>query len=358
MRIPYIIAGLCALAIIALGIVTWDMRVREPMIVKNESRNEGPLLIFGSIPYWNQPAAVAMFKKHVDTVDFLTVFWYRLDDNGAIVPYTAAREDPALVQYAHDNGVKVLALIANLPEDGDWDSERVQRVIESPDARRAHISAIVALLESKGFDGVNVDYEFLKDSQTAAYTAFVNELGAALHERGKILKVAIHAQRRGTETRGQDMVALAKGADYLGFMTYDQHWETSDPGANAEIGWMRDVLQYALQLGVPMNKVALGIPLDGYNWPKEDGEWGEADGIEYKDAVELADDEGAEIKYDKTVEAPYFEYGNSDGTENEVWFENLDSFIPKYNLAKEFGVAGLMLWKFGEEDERIYDVIP
>jgi len=44
-------------------------------------------------------------------------------------------------------------------------------------------------------------------------------------------------------------------------------------------------------------------------------------------------------------------------SENEVWFENVESFEPKYNLAKEFGVAGINIWKFGGEDERIYDVI-
>ncbi len=329
----------------------------KPEDVRAPAPNTGRLQVFGSIPYWDQPRAIAMFKKHVDDFDAITVFWYRLDANGIIGKYTSAKEDQALIDFAHARGVKVLPLIANLPDSGEWDANRVEKVINSPEARAAHIAAIMELVNRKGFDGANIDYEFLRDSQTEDFTAFIRELGGALHAEGKILKVAIHAQRAGGETRGQDLVGLAAGADYLSFMTYDQHWETSDPGANAEIGWMRDVLQHARNLGVPMNRVLLGVPLDGYNWNGEDGDWNEADGVDYASALKLAKAEGAEVKYNENVEAPFFTFGNSDGSQNAVWFENLDSFKAKYNLAKEFNVAGLALWKFGAEDERVYEFL-
>ncbi|HWO07379.1 MAG TPA: glycosyl hydrolase family 18 protein [Candidatus Paceibacterota bacterium] len=329
---------------------------RVPSAREQAHERTGATLVFGAIPYWDQARATAMFKKHVEDIDAVALFWYRLNRDGSIGKYQNAREDQSLIEFAHQHGVAVYALVANLPESGDWDRERVAAAIGTPEARAAHIQSLVALAREKNFDGINIDYEFLSDAQTDDFTTFINELGAALRAEGKKLKVAIHAQRPGSETRGQDIAALT-GADYLAFMTYDQHWETSDPGANAEIGWTREVLEHAARLGVPMNKILLGIPLDGYNWRGEDGDWEEAEGVDYVSALELADAEGATVRYDESVEAPYFTFGNSDGSENEVWFENVQSFRPKYELAKEFGLAGVALWKFGAEDERIYDVI-
>lgn len=319
-------------------------------------RNDGALFVLGSIPYWDQARAYSMFQKHVEDTDGLSLFWYRLDENGVIGKYEYASEDMSIVRFAQEKGVKALALIANLPDDGDWDSNRVQKVIDTEEARRAHIASIIQLVESKGFDGVNIDYEFLKDSQTDDYTAFVNELGEALHAQGKMLVVAIHAQLPGTETRGQDILSLT-GADYLGYMTYDQHYETSDPGANAEITWMRDVLRYAQSQGIPMKKILLGIPLDGYDWANDHGEWHEANGVDYQSALALAKEKNVTLQYDAQVEAPYFKYTDENGVEHQVWFDDARSFKPKYELAKEFGVGGLLPWKFGAEDERIYDIL-
>lgn len=352
----YIFTFIAMTTLVGLTFAIANIRERERSEAPQPSRNEGALFVLGSIPYWDQARAYSMFQKHVDDTDALSLFWYRLDGNGNIGKYQYASEDMSIVRFAQEKGVKVLALIANLPDDGNWDSSRVQKVIDTEEARRAHIASIIELVESKGYDGINIDYEFLEDSQTVDYTAFVNELGAALHAQGKILVVAIHAQQQGTETRGQDIPSLT-GADYLGYMTYDQHYETSDPGANAEIAWMRDVLEYAQSQGVPMQKILLGIPLDGYDWPQEHGEWHEAIGVDYESALALAAREGATIQYDTSVEAPYIKYVDRSGINHEVWFEDVRSFEPKYELAKEFGVGGLLPWKFGAEDERIYDVL-
>jgi spore germination protein YaaH len=315
-----------------------------------------PPRVFTTIPYWDQARAVGRLEKHIELFDSFSVFWYHLDEDGEIVTYSAAVEDRSVISFAHSHGVEVLALIANLPEEGEWDPKRVQKVIGKPEARAEHIAKILELVEKHNFDGVNIDYEFLEDSQTADFSAFVQELATALHAKGKTLAIAIHAQTPGSETRGQDLPSLT-AADMLVFMTYDQHWETSDPGANAEIGWMREVLQYARRFQIPMQKISFGIPLDGYDWPKTEDGWGPADDVQYAEAISLAEMHEAAIEFDDRVQAPYFTYTDRDDVEREVWFENVESFKPRYELAKEFGVGSVALWRLGREDERIYEVI-
>lgn len=331
----------------------------EPVIERartgtsSTSRSSSELQIFGSIPYWDQPRAIKVFKENVEVFDIISVFWYHLDDGGNIVTYDYAKEDASLITFAHEHDVKVLALIANLPEEGDWDAWLVENVIEGESARAKHIADILALIKKHNFDGVNIDYEFLRDRQTEDYTAFIEELGAALHKEGKILSIAIHAQEPGGETRGQDLKALHKHVDILSFMTYDEHWETGSPGPVASLPWVRSVLEYARDLGVPSKKIFMGIPLYGYDWAEGKER---ADGIEYEEVVARANKYDTDVLFDETAQSPYFSYEVA-GTKHRVWFENVKSFGPKFELAKEFGVGGIMFWRQGREDMRIYGVL-
>lgn len=310
--------------------------------------------VFGSIPYWDQPRAISVIREHIDVFDYVSVFWYLLED-GKIAKYDYASEDAAFVQFAQANGVKVLALIANLPEEGDWDSGAVEAVIGTPEARTAHIAEIAALVKNKGFDGVNIDYEMLEDSQTENFSTFIRELTAAMHAEGKIVAVAVHAQEPDGETRGQDLVAL-QAADIISLMSYDDHWDTSDPGPSAGLPWVRGVLEHMRGLGVDMRKVFMGIPLYGYDWPESGSGWGTATGREYQEIQTLIEEVGGDVIFDTESQTLRLDY-EEDGVAHEMWFEDVRSFAPKYDLAKEFDVGGVMFWRQGQEDERIYDIL-
>jgi len=318
-------------------------------------RAPGDLHIFASIPYWDQERAIADFKEHVGAYDIVSFFWYRLDENGGIGKYENATEDVASVRFAQENGVKVLALIANLPEDGEWDTARVDKVIATPEARTAHIAAIMQLVDSKGYDGINIDYEFLEDRQTESFSAFITELASALHAKDKILAVAIHAQVARGEKRGQDMRAL-QAADILAIMTYDEHWETSEPGPIASLPWVREVLDYADDLDIARERIFLGLALYGYDWPQDGERWGAARGVEYEDVLRISAAQGAELQFNTDSMAAHFSY-DMNGIFHHVWFEDVDSFRAKYELAQAHGLGGVHLWRLGRQDERIYEVL-
>lgn len=315
----------------------------------------GDMQVFGSVPYWDQARAIKVIKDNVETFDVVSVFWYRLDEDGSIVKYRDAKEDLAFVEYAQSEDIQVLALIANLPEDDDWDPDRVYAAIGDENDRAAHIASIVELVVSKGFDGAYIDYEFLRNRQTETFSTFIRELAAALHAEARILGVAVHAQTPGGATRGQDLVAL-QAADIISFMTYDEHWETGSAGPVASLPWVRRVLEHAVDLGLDMRKVFMGIPLYGYDWPRQGNGWGHATGIEYEEAQARIKRYEATVEFDTNAVAPRFTYSAS-GVEHQVWFEDVRSFEAKYELAQEFGVGGILFWRQGREDMRIYDVL-
>lgn len=62
------------------------------------------------------------------------------------------------------------------------------------------------------------------------------------------------------------------------------------------------------------------------------------------EAVRIAINHGAEIKFDELAKSPYFNY-ESNGVKHEVWFENVRSLQNKFGLINEFGLRGAGYWQ-------------
>lgn len=114
--------------------------------------------------------------------------------------------------------------------------------------------------------------------------------------------------------------------------------------AVAPINMVRRVVEYALT-EIPADKISLGIPNYGYNWPLpfERGVT-RAETITNLQAVEIAIDHGVPIQFDETAMTPYFRYWQY-GVKHEVWFEDVRSLKAKFDLIKEYHLSGAGYWQ-------------
>lgn len=324
-----------------------------------------PLQLISWIPYWDQDQALKSFSQNITQFDYLGLFWYRLDQNGQLTTYRQTKEDPQITNLAHQNNVKVLALVANLPDfekGGDWDYRRVDRVISSPQTREKHIADLVGLTTDKNFDGINIDYEALKKSQREDFSLFIEELAQALHQQGKILGVSIHpktAEDNPAEDNGshaQDLARISQATDQLYFMTYDEHNEKTEPGPIGPLDWSQRVINYALSQGVANQKIFFGIPLYGYAWTTGEGRPRRAVGMEYQEVTELISRFDPEVNWDGKTGESSFSYTDR-GRNQTVWFNGSRSVEAKLKLAKKLGVGGIALWRLGREDPGIWEAV-
>jgi spore germination protein len=324
------------------------------------------LKVIGWIPFWDQENAFKSFSSHADKFDFVSLFWYRIDKNGKVTTYKDAKEDQKIIDYAKKHKVKVLALVANLPDDsegGDWDAKRVDRVISSAQARKKHINELLQMVERKKFDGIDIDYEALKGHQRENFSLFIEELAGELHERGKILGVAIHPKtaeylpEEDNGSQAQDLIRLAKAADQLYFMTYLEYGKFSPPGPPGSIGWIEKVMRYAVdRLGVPREKVYMGVGLMGVRWQLESngGYTGEQDDIPYQQIHNITQNKKIQPSWDDPSRTPFIRYSENNVT-SVLWFENKDSIVQRFDLAKRLGVEGIAFWRLGGEDSAIWN---
>ncbi len=349
----FLIGGIGVVVILNTKENNFTKMISQNSIAPDEKKE---LLVKGSIPYWEQENAVSSFKENKESFDYINVFWYYLNSDGSIQKYEYANEDEELIRFAHENNVKVSAVITNLGENPDrWDSGRVENVINSSENRKNHINQIISKLKEKNFDGIIIDYELLRQSTRNNYTIFIKELSLEMKKQNKILTVVLHP-KTGENVKGesvsryQDWFQLAQHADQIQIMGYSQHTDEDAAGPIAGIGWVEKIADYTLSLGIDPGKVFLGIPLYGYDWNTNSNE--SAKGLTFEEAQSLLVKENATLEFDQIQKSPMFRYGS-----HEVWFENSQSVKEKADLAYRVGFAGVTFWRLGGEDQSVWRML-
>lgn len=116
------------------------------------------------------------------------------------------------------------------------------------------------------------------------------------------------------------------------------------PMAVAPLNMVRRVVEYAVT-EIPPEKIKLGIPNYGYDWPLpyERGVT-RARTIGNIEAVQIAIEHGVNIQFDEIAQSPFFRY-TEEGIEHEVWFEDVRSMRAKFGLIQEFGLVGAGYWQ-------------
>jgi spore germination protein YaaH len=278
---------------------------------------------------------------------------------GNIARYADAKIDTSIIDFAHGKNVKAFVLVANLPDESgtSWDWRRVDPIMRDAQKRSAFISQVLKIVADTGADGLTLDFEYLRESQRAAYSTLVTQLAASLHRRGKLLRVAVSPRRTNRYTNGQDFVAIARAADFLTVMTYNEHWDESRPGPIASRTWVEQVLSFIRSLGVPMSKVSMGVPLYAYDWPeRSDGSFETADGLEYQEVVAIRRQYEVTPVFHQPSQSPFMAY-TKNGQRHIIWYENHQSLPVKMRTAVKFGVGSIALWRLGGEDPRIWTAL-
>lgn len=285
------------------------------------------------------------FIRHRGAFRWVSPTWLVAHSDGVVVETAWS---PRLVEAARGAGVKVVVLVAN----AGLRRSVVHSILSSGEARERFLETLLEVVEQRGYDGVNLDLEGVPPGDREAYTELVCRLAEELHRRGLELSVDVPAK---TSDAGNDWSAafdygaLARCADYVVVMAYDYHWSGGEPGPVSPLPWFREVLRYSLSR-VPREKLIVGIPAYGYDWPAG----GRGRGVTYKEAVETAERHGATVRFDEEAGEATYTYVEG-GVRHVVWFSTARSMVERASLAVEAGVAGVAFWRVGSEDPAVWE---
>lgn len=317
----------------------------------------GPaLVVAGYVAPWDDRGRAALDRPPAE-LEELSPVWYRPTDAGDLT-FTgdqAMADARRLAAEPVEGGARLVPSVSNF-RDGRWDGDLVAGILDDPGASRRHIDALVDAALLPGVGGVDLDYESLDAGHRRAYSSFVRDLGEALHREGRTLTVTVHAKTREpgewSGARAQDWAALGEVADQVRIMAYDRHWRESGPGPVAPLAWVDEVVQFALG-EVAADKIVLGVATYGYDWAA--GRPG--DDLVWEDAIALAESSGVAPRWDGESASPWFTYTDQQGRRHEVWYEDAPSLEAKVELARRYGLGGVVIWRVGGEDPAIWEVL-
>jgi len=294
--------------------------------------------------WWSgDKASFSSFSENAAQIDTIAPYWATLEADGTISDRKLSDHEP-VIKFAHRNGVKVTLLLNNRRGSGNQ-VPPITKVLDNPSVLAKAVANIEAYLKKYGLDGVNIDFEELPASSRDKLTDFMRQLYERLAPAGYAVTIDVFPKENELEdfSAAYDYAALSRYSDRVILMTYDKHGTWGTAGAIAPLGWVKSCLIYALNF-IPKEKVYLGIAGYGYNW-SENG----TESLTYQEVCALASRPGISVEWDDSTLSPHFTYWDDAG-KHDVWFENAASMKYKLQLVQEYQIAGIALWRLGDED--------
>lgn len=320
-------------------------QIYEGEVITIENNLNSDKEVLGFYVNWLTPGANSYdsLKENWQSIDMVAPFWYTLQTDGEIrTRYGGYQYE--VDSFARNRNIQVLPLINNSQEN--------TLMLTDPEIRAKAVYNIVDLVQKYNFAGVNIDFELLPSWTRNSYTAFIKQLSSEMKKINKMITISVFPKIDvPLELQGAyDYAALAPLVDRVVIMTYDKHWSTGPAGPIAPINWVEENIQYALEY-FPADKILLGVANYGYDWT---GGYGQD--LSSKEALNLANKKGAEIKWHDIYQTPYFYYWENE-RKHEVWFENSNSLAFKLDLVNKYNLKGIGIWRLGNENTDFWETI-
>jgi len=312
--------------------------------IDKQPRTTGPTrTIFGYHPYWQG----TLWKNYnYELLTTIAYFSAEADGSGNLInlhgwPVTD------LINMAHTNGVNVVLTVTL------FSSSQLETLLSSSQNRQRLITNLLSEVKRANADGVNVDFEAFPASQKTNLVTFIQDLATTFHDSIPNSTVTL-ATPAVDWNSAWDYKGLAQASDGLFIMGYDFQWSGSSftgavaPLTGGTYNVTNSVTDYLTKTGGMADKIILGCPYYGYEWPANSGDPGAAVSATGK-AVIFSTAEAKALSYgklwDTTTNTPWYRFQS--GGWNQGWYDDSLSLCKKYDLALSKNLQGVGMWALG-----------
>jgi spore germination protein len=317
-----------------------DHAVPPPAPLRDPS-DRPDVTVYGYWPYWGDPLDTLQW----DQLTHVALFNVELNADGSLSQtHRWNNNAPTAMALAAPYGVKVHVTLTSFTD------AITNAVLPSATNRARAVSALAGLVNAHGAHGVNVDVEGLDSSQRANFLTFVQELKAAVPE--------VFLATPAVDWAGAyDYDQLAFASDGLFIMGYGYHWSGGGPGPVAPLyggsPWGVHSLAWTVNdyrtWGTPDDKIILGLPLYGYDWPTTSTavpgtSAGTATAAAYTSALATALTHGRQ--FDAPTRTPY----TFPSPTRQLWYDDASSVAERVEYAIDEGLQGVGFWALTYDD--------
>jgi cellulose synthase/poly-beta-1,6-N-acetylglucosamine synthase-like glycosyltransferase/spore germination protein YaaH/peptidoglycan/xylan/chitin deacetylase (PgdA/CDA1 family) len=292
------------------------------------------------------PASFTSLEQNISRLNMVLPEWFFLEANTDTL---WTKIDTAALNVMSKSGVKVLPLLTN-NIGSIFRGDVVHRILNNPEKRDRLINDIIKYLELYKLDGINIDFEDLQEKKNEVLVQFQKALYEKMHARGLLV-----SQDVSPFNLDYNFKELSNYNDYIILMAYDQFSDGTGPGPISHQKWIEGAVDDVLKK-IPTSKLILAVAGFGYDWKlDEDDKVVSVKPISYQDALTLAHSYDGKIIFDNDSYNLHFSYDGDDGAPHKVQFTDAATTFNTMRFAEESGLAGVALWRLGNEDPRMWD---
>lgn len=257
------------------------------------------------------------------------------------------------IAWAKQNGYEVWPSISNNSR-----IDTTAEVMRDYKLREKLINQIVDYVTKYQLDGINIDFENMYAEDKDNFSQFLVELRPRLNEIGAVLSVDVTAPDGGeTWSMCYDRNTIAKVADYIIFMGYDQYGVSSTKsGTTAGGDWVEtNIKKFLGQEGVSPDKLILGIPFYTRLWTERNGKMTSTEVKLMKD-IDKVLPANVKKEWDENLKQNYVEY-KQNGATYKMWIEDEKSIEAKLDLINQYQLAGAAFWEKDMEPNSVWNLV-
>lgn len=288
----------------------------------------------------------------MDGVNVVSPAFFHLNSKGELTE-NIGQEGKKYIEWAHNNGYKVWPMVQNA---GSRMTSVTSEIMNDYNKRQELINEIVSACVKYKLDGINLDFENMKQEDKDMYSRFIIELTPRLKDMGVVISVDVTAPD-GSETWSMcfDRHVIGDVADYIVFMAYDQYGASSNKsGTTAGYNWVELSLNKFLKTEeIENSKIILAIPLYARLWTEDSsGKVVKQSTVSLKNMNSIIP-ESANKQWNDDLKQYYVEYKDNSYTK-KIWIEDEKSLKEKISLITNNNLGGVASWEKGMETDNFW----
>lgn len=291
--------------------------------------------------------AMAEMTAEMTGVNVISPTWFSVTDETGTISSLASAD---YVKLAHDAGREVWGLIDNFNEAFDETTDLAYASVRS-----RIIEQLLAEAASCGMDGINVDFENLKEAGIPHYLQFLRELTSAAHTQNLVVSVDTPVPQAYTMyyQRGEQ----ARFVDYMIVMAYDEHFAGSEEaGSVSSLPFVQQAVEEMTRV-MPADQVICGIPFYTRVWTEKFGQSAITSEVLGMDgAKNYAKENQMTETWDASLGQNVATVETSDARYT-IWMEDEQSMEEKLKVIQSADLAGVAEWKLGFECADVWSLI-
>lgn len=300
---------------------------------------------------WHQVTSEAANETFEDAVkdakgvNVISPTWFSVTGNEGTISSLASAD---YVNKAHAKGMEVWGLIDNFSENIS-----TLETLSNRESREHIIQKLAEEARRVGLDGINVDFEALKEEEVPHFIQFLRELSITCRADNLVLSIDDPVPQYTSFYNRKEQGIIA---DYVIIMGYDEHTIGSEKaGSVASLPFVEEGIRLTLE-EVPKEKVINGIPFYTRLWTEANNGTVTSQVFGMDEADQYVSEKGMDVYWNKDVSQNYGELQTENGIE-KIWLEDEESLEAKMQLVEKYELAGSAAWKLGFERADVWAVI-